>query len=646
MSDRELEIKLLLSDQEALSRLNSALKQVESTTKRSADSMNLTWAGFAAKLFVAQQALRPVIGFMTDAVQAAVQQEDATNRLNVALQNQGTFTEELSRRYHDMATSLQRSTRFGDEAILEVQQRLVAIGNVGPAEMEKVTKATLDLATALKIDLSTASLLMGKAAQGNTEALSRYGLKLDENIPKSQKFAELMRLVQDRFGGSAERDIESYGGATAQLTGVWGDFLEELGNFIIKNPTVIDGIHKTTQAVIALTEALKKHKDAAQQDLTAALVGGAPGLGANVGAQLATSGNVQPVDAAGLAGAGAEIAAQLSTLKDQFFSSMTELGALIAPAGQSILQKFFLGEDPNQTVTAVAETATISAEMLREIDRQYLEEKAALGEQFREQEFQAVLMREQQKIDQQRQLWLAYQDENTAEQLKRNQQEQEMYAFFNESRRKADESYWVAVGKMRDTFTAGMSNMFMGMIRGTTTAKEAFAELGFSMLKILLDYGAQLAVNMAIAKVAEIAHLAFSGGIASATAAAWAPAAAMVSLATFGGNAGPAAAGISSTVGLAQGLAQAGKAIPKAEKGANILSGGSVLVGERGPEILNLPRGARVSPLSPGSQAGGDVHINIEIHNPWMADEGRARELARAMAEEISGFIENERARL
>ena len=41
--------------------------------------------------------------------------------------------------------------------------------------------------------------------------------------------------------------------------------------------------------------------------------------------------------------------------------------------------------------------------------------------------------------------------------------------------------------------------------------------------------------------------------------------------------------------------------IPALAKGGDITTGGAVLVGERGPELLDLPRGARVTPLS---QAG------------------------------------------
>ena len=45
--------------------------------------------------------------------------------------------------------------------------------------------------------------------------------------------------------------------------------------------------------------------------------------------------------------------------------------------------------------------------------------------------------------------------------------------------------------------------------------------------------------------------------------------------------------------------------IPGMAHGGNVRRGGTALVGERGPELLNLPRGAQVSPLGGGGGGGG-----------------------------------------
>lgn len=75
--------------------------------------------------------------------------------------------------------------------------------------------------------------------------------------------------------------------------------------------------------------------------------------------------------------------------------------------------------------------------------------------------------------------------------------------------------------------------------------------------------------------------------------------------------------------------------IPMLAKGGTITGAGSVIVGERGPEILNLSRGASVVPLT-GSQrkpATGDtkIYLTQEIHStdPILGARQAAREVAR-----------------
>jgi hypothetical protein len=70
--------------------------------------------------------------------------------------------------------------------------------------------------------------------------------------------------------------------------------------------------------------------------------------------------------------------------------------------------------------------------------------------------------------------------------------------------------------------------------------------------------------------------------------------------------------------------------IPKLAEGGNIMSGGTVMVGEEGPEFLNLPRGARVTPLD---KAGGDIVINI--NNPKMFSSRDGEQLANLLVKTL-----------
>lgn len=81
-------------------------------------------------------------------------------------------------------------------------------------------------------------------------------------------------------------------------------------------------------------------------------------------------------------------------------------------------------------------------------------------------------------------------------------------------------------------------------------AQQALSELISSLIKLGLQY----VVNAALAKAAVTSTTAAGAAGAAATQAAWAPPAAMVSLATFGANAIPANIGIASTVAITKSL--------------------------------------------------------------------------------------------
>jgi len=110
----------------------------------------------------------------------------------------------------------------------------------------------------------------------------------------------------------------------------------------------------------------------------------------------------------------------------------------------------------------------------------------------------------------------------------------------------------------------GLQTALSGIFDGTKSVSDAFKGLGQTMLKVVTDYAAKwLASRLMMAvfgKTTMAAETAASMAAGVATAVAWAPAAAMVSLASFGANSAPAMAGIAATTALSAGLAIAGLA--------------------------------------------------------------------------------------
>lgn len=75
------------------------------------------------------------------------------------------------------------------------------------------------------------------------------------------------------------------------------------------------------------------------------------------------------------------------------------------------------------------------------------------------------------------------------------------------------------------------------------------------LIASLIKLGIQYAVNAVIAQTVGASTTAASAALAASTAVAWAPAAALVSLASFGANSIPAAAGLISTAAVSEGIA-------------------------------------------------------------------------------------------
>lgn len=173
-----------------------------------------------------------------------------------------------------------------------------------------------------------------------------------------------------------------------------------------------------------------------------------------------------------------------------------------------------------------------------------------------------------------------------------------------------------------DSFAGNASNAITGLLTGTMSVSDAMRSLGNTILNQVINGIVQMGVewvkNLIIQKAMGAAVSAASAAEAVGVAAAWAPAAAMASLATLGANAAPAAAGITSTVGLATGLAVSGMR----KNGGPVSAGEMYQVGEGGlPEIYQASSGKQYmipgdngSVVSNKDMNGGSGQINVTMN--------------------------------
>lgn len=159
-----------------------------------------------------------------------------------------------------------------------------------------------------------------------------------------------------------------------------------------------------------------------------------------------------------------------------------------------------------------------------------------------------------------------------------------------------------------DGFASQAASSMTGLINGTQSATEAFKNLGSailnSVIQALVEVGIQYLKNAAMAMIADKMTSNSSQQAGAQTAAAWAPAAAAASIATFGGA---AVAGIAGMVAaFAIGAALAGKR----KNGGPVSAGSMYQVGEGGmPEIYKASNGSQY--MIPGDN--GSVISNKDL---------------------------------
>lgn len=201
---------------------------------------------FIAK--IATSAFNTVSDVIGKSIEEASQAESALNSLQIALRNIGADPESASG-IAKVASDLQNLGTVSDDAVISAAQSLVSIGNLSGKALEDATRASVDLAAGLKIDLNSAFDLVAKSAAGNTSALARYRLTVDENLPQSEKFAATLNLINQRFGGFDAAKANTFEGAISKLSIAFNDVYESIGRFITQDKTIIAIINVVTKAI-------------------------------------------------------------------------------------------------------------------------------------------------------------------------------------------------------------------------------------------------------------------------------------------------------------------------------------------------------------------------------------------------------------
>jgi hypothetical protein len=184
--------------------------------------------------------------FAKESVQAAMKSQAAWRRLESAVSGHGGNFSRASRELHEAADEFARKTTFSaDEYATGLTAMIGATGNY--SKSVSLMGLAADVAAKRQIDLKEASELVGRAANGSTDALGELGIH-------TKNAAQGMQQLRNETKGYAEGEATTFAGKLKQLGNLWEDLQVALGNALIASANGTSIMGELKQMVIDLTE--------------------------------------------------------------------------------------------------------------------------------------------------------------------------------------------------------------------------------------------------------------------------------------------------------------------------------------------------------------------------------------------------------
>jgi len=127
---------------------------------------------------------------------------------------------------------MQQNSLYGDEAVLGAQAMIGAFIKEED-QIKRLTQASMDLASAKGMDLTSVADLLTKSITSGTNALKRYGIDMEGAAGSTERVNSAVTNVEKAFSGMAKAMSETDTGKIIQIQNAIGDIKEILGKEIL-----------------------------------------------------------------------------------------------------------------------------------------------------------------------------------------------------------------------------------------------------------------------------------------------------------------------------------------------------------------------------------------------------------------------------
>ena len=230
MAGNEIEIVL-----QAVDKTKEAFRSIEIESQGLLSKLRANWLEFTAAGAAIFGMIRSIQSFVDEAAEA----EQVENRLRFALENLGYSWDAARISVDKFASSIQEATRYSDEDARRVLTDMLLYTRDFSKALD-ASRLAMDMSARTGQDLSSSARMIGMALSGNVEMLGRYipelrnlEDRLGASASQAEKAEYALKILNEKFSGTARADMESYAGKVKAFQNSWNDLKETLGSYLL-----------------------------------------------------------------------------------------------------------------------------------------------------------------------------------------------------------------------------------------------------------------------------------------------------------------------------------------------------------------------------------------------------------------------------
>jgi hypothetical protein len=209
-------------------KLNNGLAGVGNSGTVVSRSFKDMFTGAAVATAGVSAAVVGVAGALYKATQAAAEDQKSQALLADQLQKTVGASDALIASTERLIAEQQALTGISDTDLRDALSILVR-GTGDLTKAQNLLSTAMDISTATGKDLNSVSIALARGANGQFTALTRLGIPIDENTKKSKDFNQVLRDLNEQFGGAAKTAAGTFQGQLKILQGQFGEIVETVG---------------------------------------------------------------------------------------------------------------------------------------------------------------------------------------------------------------------------------------------------------------------------------------------------------------------------------------------------------------------------------------------------------------------------------